>query len=500
MGVWTLEVWDNRVGPLPPPPPEVLSWKLDFIFVNTNPPALPLTFCQPGANTASVYTNGCNPAVITVAGDEIRYFYVEAPRTATLVTNWLESLATPEGSGDLVLLFNQDGLPSGFRLGDWWEDSLGPVVGTNETLVLGTNTTPSFQPGQRYYLGVANANPAETNQFLISAAFDRIDTNGILVMELTNNVPYTNTMSTNTWVDYYQFRVSSNATSVTFDLYGLSDDADLAIRRALPVVDPLPTLQSGHFDYLSQNLGTTNEQISVTLTSTPVALQPGLWYIGVFRRGTAPSYIVRVAESASGPFVNIIPLTNSVPVYFNIASGSQPTNFFLFSVTNADPAVLFEVYDLNAPATLLAQPSALPTLASSFSSASGSETNPAQIVLRTNTGSPAVLDANWYLAVDNPTDTNLSFTIRAVVATNGILPGGLPLQLTVAPTGPPGSDLRLTWPSVPGERYEIWNSTDLINWALVTSFTASTYFVDITVTPPTNAPSVFYQVRQVPPP
>jgi len=500
LGIWTLEIWDNRVGPLPPPPPELLSWKLDFIFANTNPPALPLTFCQPETNTASLHTNGCDSVVSTVAGDEIRYFYVEAPRAAGWVTNWLESLATPGGSGDLVLLFNQDGLPSGFRTGDWRENRVGPVIGTNEMLVLGTNTTPAFRPGQRYYLGVANSNPAETNQFLVSAAFDRIDTSGVLVMELTNNVPWTGTMLGNTWVDYYQYRVSSNALSVEFQLYGLSSDADLAIRRALPVPDPLPTLQSGHYDYLSQSPGTTPEQIIVTPASTPVPLQPGLWYIGVFRRGPAMSYTVRVIESTSAPLLNIIPLTNAVPAQFNIASGSQPTNFFLFSVTNADPAVLFEVYNLNAPATLLVQSNGLPTPASPFRAAPGSEANPAQVVLRTNTGSPAVLNANWYLAVDNPLDTNLSFTIRAVVSTNGILPSGIPLQLTVTPTGPPGSDLHLAWPSVPGELYEIWNSTNLINWALLTNFTATSFFVDIVVTPPTNTPSVFYQVRQVPPP
>jgi hypothetical protein len=70
----------------------------------------------------------------------------------------------------------------------------------------------------------------------------------------------------------------------------------------------------------------------------------------------------------------------------------------------------------------------------------------------------------------------------------------------VTPAGPGGSDLRLTWPSVPGELYELWNTTNLVNWALVTNFTATSYLMDIVITPPINEPSVFYQVRQVPVP
>jgi subtilisin-like proprotein convertase family protein len=499
-GFWTLEVWDNRVGARLPAP-ELVSWKLNFIYANTNPPALPLVFCRANTNTASVYAEGCDPLTNTVAGDQIRYFLVEVPRTATAATNWLTSLAGA-GSGDLILLFNQDGLPNGYRPGDFWIDNVGPAVGPNESLLLTTNPLPPprLRPGERYYLGVANANPAETNQFFISVAFDQTDDNAVTVTELTNGIPRTATVQASNVVDYYQFRVSTNATSAAFELFNLSGNVDLVIRRSLPVPNPLPTLHPLRHDYASQNPGTLPELIDVTMVSQPVPLEPGIWFLGVFNRGTnAVTYTVRATES-SGPLLNVVTLTNGVPVAFTIASGSQPTNFFLFSVTNAEPAVLFEVYDLNAPADLLVQSNGLPSLASSFTNASGAIAIPAQVVLRTNSGSPDSLPADWYLAVANPTDTNLSFTIRAVVSTNGILPSGIPLQVTIVPTGPPGSDLRLTWPSVPGELYELRNSTNLIDWALVARFTATSHLMDIVVTPPTNAPSVFYQILQVPGP
>ncbi len=113
-GNWTLEVLDNRVGLSPSPrTPFVLSWKLDFTFANTNPPALTLTNCEPFTNVVSLYETNCVPLTNVVAGDEIKYFIVNVPRRATMATNILD------GSGALLLLFNQDGLPSGTQLGDY---------------------------------------------------------------------------------------------------------------------------------------------------------------------------------------------------------------------------------------------------------------------------------------------------------------------------------------------------------------------------------------------
>src|SRR5437867_12959824 len=163
-GPWTLEVLDNRAGGQSVGTPLVLSWKLDFVFANTNSAAIPLTFVPPTTNVASVYDTNGVPVTNIVAGDGIRYFIVNVPRRATMATNILS------GTGDLVLLYNRDGLPTGVA-GDYVVNANGPDAG--ETLLLTTNAPPGFElrPGQRYYLGVTNVNIGESNNFTISVAF-----------------------------------------------------------------------------------------------------------------------------------------------------------------------------------------------------------------------------------------------------------------------------------------------------------------------------------------
>jgi subtilisin family serine protease/subtilisin-like proprotein convertase family protein len=504
-GTWTLEIWDNRVDPTVPPP-QLISWKLNFTLANTNAPAVPLQFCQPGSKVASVYTNGCGLVTNVVAGDEMRYFFVEVPRSATAATNrvWSPDSALG-GSGDLVLLFNQEGLPTGFEPGDVVVNNRGAGVGfgTWEELTLATNSLPPIlRPGQRYYLGVANANPGETNTFFITAEFDRTDTNLVTVLQLTNNIPYTTTISTTNGLDYYQFRVSSNASQTTYTLTPLTGNVDLVVRRALPIVDPLPVPTVGRYDYISTNGGLADDQIVVTPASDPVPLQPGLWYLGVFNRETnAVTYTILASEilSTNATPTNIVRLLDGVPMPFTLAAGSLPTNFFLFSITNADPKVLFEVYDLDADAGLQAAQGQFPYQAATPFGDAGSTTKPAQIVIRTNTGSPANLNGDWYLGVTGALAADLHFTIRAVVATNGILVSGVPMQPTLGAA--PAGGFQIGWNSVPGERYELDRATNLvspINWTLVQIVTALSNTVAVVDTNPPPAPMLFYRILQIP--
>ncbi len=182
----------------------------------------------------SLYETNCVPLTNVVAGDEIRYFIVNVPRRATMATNILD------GSGALLLLFNQDGLPSGTQLGDYQYPYTPPGPAALFTLSTNVPPPPPLLPGQSYYLGVANANPGTTNTFTLSVAFDQIDTSLISVLELTNGICYTNTIALTNALDYYQFTVSTNASAVTFELSPQNGNVDLLVRRALPVPDPLP--------------------------------------------------------------------------------------------------------------------------------------------------------------------------------------------------------------------------------------------------------------------
>ena len=491
LGTWTLEVWDNRLGALINPAPDLLIWRLQFIFSNTNAPAIALTFVPPTTNVASVYDTNNVLVTNTIVGGQMRYFIVDVPRRATIATNMLTSLS---GAGDLALLYNRDALP---LPGDLTQDVNG--AGGGETLLLNTNLPPvaPLRPGQRYYLGVTNKSIGTTNTFLISVAFDRTDTNLISVRTLTNGLCYATTIPVTNALDYYQFTVSTNATIVNFTLSPTNPDVNLVVRRALPVPDPLPRPNAGKYDYISVNGGTTNDIVTVTANSLPVPLAPGLWYLGVFNVATNPvSYTICAVESTNSLY-NIIPLTNAAPLDYTIGAGSLLTNLFLFTIDQTNAAVLFELYNLNSDAELLADLGTFPSPATAQFADVAAPTKPGQIVVRTNDFFPT-LNGNWYLAVDNLQNTNLTFTIRAVVSTNGILRSGLPLNIAISFAPPPEVGLQFTWYSVLGEKYVIETSEDLVNWTLLDIIVA--YSTSITYTDPSGGtlPYLFYRIRQVP--
>jgi len=413
------------------------------------------------------------------------------PRRATMATNVLS------GSGDLVLLFNQTGLPAGGQPGDVVVDSQG--AGAGEFLVLNTNLPPKLIPGQRYYLGVANFNPTETNSFTISVAFDRIDTNLISVIALTNGVSVVNTVGVTNAIDYYQFTVSSNATSVRFDLLPANGNVDLVVRKATQVPDPLPRPNPGDYDYISANFGISPDQIVVTTGSQPVPLAPGVWYVGVYNVDVIPvTYTLTATESTNNVNQNVIVLTNAVPLNFTIGAGSAMTNFFAFDVTQTNSAALFELYNLSDDADLLLNYNDLPTQTLWVAEQLGSPLVPAQIVIRTNSGFP-LINGRWYLAVDNIRNVNLSFTVRATdTSTNGMLISGLPLTVVFNPGTPPYTSVDFGWNSVVGETYSVETSTDLVTWTQVAIITASNVVTAYSDPIDPAQPALFYRVRQIP--
>jgi subtilisin family serine protease/subtilisin-like proprotein convertase family protein len=495
LGTWTLEVWDNRLGALINPAPDLLSWQLQFIFSNTNPPAIPLTFVPPTTNVASVYTPNGVLVTNVVVGGQIRYFTVDVPRRATIATNLLTVLS---GQGDLALWYNPDALPTANPAVDVGEDRNGilPAL-ADETLLLNLTTPPVLRPGQRYYLGVTNKTIPSTNTFLISVAFDQTDTNLISVRTLTNGSCYTATIPVTNALDYYQFTVSTNSTIVNFALSPANPDANLVVRRALPVPDPLPRPNTGKFDYISVNGGIANDIITVTADSQPVPLSPGLWYLGVFNVATNPvTYTICATESTNGLY-NIIPLTNAVPLDYTIGAGSLLTNLFLFTIDQTNSAVLFELYNLNSDAELLAALGTFPTPATAQFADLASPVKIGQIVARTNDFFPT-LNGNWYLAVDNLQNGNLTFTISAVVSTNGILSSRLPMTIAIGFAPPPDIGLQFTWYSVLGETYVIETSDDLVTWTLLDTIVAYSSYTTYTDPAGGTQPYLFYRIRQVP--
>jgi len=112
---------------------------------------------------------------------------------------------------------------------------------------------------------------------------------------LWNGVPQsgsiTGTSSRSAWV-YYYAEFGSGATNLVIDLYSLSADADLYVRRGSK-----PTTST--YDCRSWNSGTTNEQCS---SSTPSS---GTWWICVNNYATGTiSYTVKAAWSGGG-FIDV---------------------------------------------------------------------------------------------------------------------------------------------------------------------------------------------------
>ena len=409
LGDWRLELWDNRVGPLALNPGALLSWRLQLRLANTNFAAITLTngVCYSG----------------TVASNEVKFFIVNAPPTASIANNLVS------GSGDLVLLFNQNGLPTGQLPGDVPVDTFGP--GGAEQLVLTTNTPPIFQPGQRYYLGVTTPGQQSASDFTICVNFG-LPAN---IITLTNAVPYLETIAVTNELDYYQFLVSPTAYVVTFDLVPVNGDVNLFVSKSQAVANQLPTPTV--FDYSSAKPGIVDEQIVVT-PGSPVALAPGLWYLGVQNADIVPvDYAIMATELTNAP--NIIRLTPDVPLNFTMPAGRPITNYFVFSVTQTNPLVQFDVFNLNGKGDLLLQFANLPAEGASMVKDPGAPTAPARIRLRADPFLPT-LNGDWFLTVANQETNDLAFTILATLPVPPLpiltLTNGLAYTNTVPDTFP----------------------------------------------------------------
>ena len=321
-------------------------------------------------------------------------------------------------------------------------------------------------PGGRLYFAVSNQNPDQTNSYSFQVTLDNDTCTQVRpVIRLQNDLPYTNIVApSRSIIDYYVFNVSPTATEAQFEL---RSGADLGM--ILSYGQPLPTLTK--FDYRSDNPGVTNELIVLTNTSTPVPLQSGDWYIGVYNNTTnAAVYDIRASEILNTN-LNVVTLTNTVPTDFTIGKNAQLTNYFLFKVFDPVPGVKFELYNLTGDAELLIGYNLVPDERAYFLSNSASATSPLTVEIYTNTASnlPEVT-GNWVLEVINKSPTNdLSFTLRAsLIQASQIL--GLGTNRVINPDiTVNGTNLCFSWPATVGLQYELQGVPTVTdnNWATV---------------------------------
>ncbi len=449
-----------------------------FLLEPTSPPVVTNLFHgMPDTNSLPAYS--------------VEYFVVQVPQWASRATNVLEFADQFLTTNPLpvTVLFNQTNFPT---LAD--PALIGPLVSAG-TAILSTNGAPPLVPGQAYYLALTNPNPFAVT-FGLGVWFD--------ITTLTQcELLVLNVVGAAGSPRYFQFDVPIDGTnvpqSVSFWLAGAPCGLEVVLSEHLP----LPDLTN--FDYISQGPCTNNQILMFVTNSIP----PTRWYVGVFNTSpTNTTFAIRACATPLYPV--IIPLTNGVPFVVstttdtNAAPPGPPQQFFFdFLITNSVPGVLFELYNLSGNADLVLQQDAPPTMPPYFYASFFTGTTPEQIVLRTNSGSPASsyvpdLRGHWYLGVYNNDQANVAYTIRGVVSdTDGLLLSGQPLLVSITLPVPPHG-LLLSWNSVVGEHYVVETTPSLVapaTWTNLASIVATAPLTTFEVLPvPTGA--AFYRVVQ----
>lgn len=331
----------------------------------------------------------------------LSYFKVFVPTNAMAVHNHLIASGSP-----LDLFFNQSTQPTGLAGDVAWA-----IGATDFTKVLDDGSTPPLVKGATYYLTVRNS--TDTAQpFSLSVSMD-------MLIILSNAIGYTNTITVAGSMQYYGFEVASSASEAAFEILNPTGNADLVLKRGLPVPTPTNKLIS------STRPGTNFESIILTADNPfPVLLTPGWWYATVYTpRQTLPSpvtYTIRAIQETNAAGATIVPLTHGVP-YSSIAApgASFFTNneFIYYRFTVPDemavmPRLVFSVTNATGVPTLLVSPAdlGLPTLQSVLVASKDATNGFASVTIQADMLWHSV---DWYVAVPNWSAANMSFDIVA---------------------------------------------------------------------------------------
>jgi hypothetical protein len=409
---------------------------------------------------------------------------------------------TPISGGPLTLYFDQSALPTGGLSGDVTLAS-GVQTSTNTNTLSALGGLPPLLPGQRYFLGVLN-NGTGPATFTMEVDFNGL-TNSIT--PLTNAIEVQTNIAGTNGLQYYSFVVPTNATMVTFQILNPTNgEVDLYAREGLPL--PGPT----SFDYVSDNAGSNDQFIAVTTNSAPVPLvlpstnnvlpvTPSTWYLAVYNVGGVTNVSYTIVATVVTNQIQIIPLSNGIPHFYSNAPPGYPTNlFYSFTLTNSPAGVQFTVTNTNGAgnAELLADLDILPT-AGEFYSGSFNPGTAAQFIQVVTNSALTNLNGIWYLSAPNNSSSPVSYSIEATTNITTLPLTNAPLILRSGMASLAGSNsFTLYWTANPGQSYQVYVSSNLLTWTLVTNFTAQTTTASYTdPTPVQSQTARYFRVQSV---
>ncbi len=396
MGEWRLEVTDTRFGPVPRGDQRLVKWRLHLEYADPVQRAIMLTN---GVIFSGSLTNA-----------QTNYFTVDICDQTTVATAFLR------GNFDsLTLLADREGLPTG----DTGTDDIKSFNNDNPfdeesgdgfaTLFLNARTVHPvpLKQGRRLFFAVHNARSGETNEYSFHVILDAGDCNPRPIIRLRDNIAYTNAIPPlDGIIDYFVYRVSPIAEKVDLELKPLNGDVGLILSRGLP----LPTLTN--FAYQVDAPGITNEFISLTTKSAPVPLTPGDWHIGVYSHATNTVIYSILATPTLNTNINLIRLTNGVPVEFTVAAGMQITNFFVFPVEEELQGLHFDVDRMSTGSNLHIAVDQLPPTTNSLVF-SGASNAPIFTSIRPVDVRATSYNGDWFAAIQPLAQTDISFRITA---------------------------------------------------------------------------------------
>jgi hypothetical protein len=303
------------------------------------------------------------------------------------------------------------------------------------------------------------------------------------ITPLSNGVPVTSTMPTNNIPRYFSYNVSSNATAVSFKLLNMNRALDLVARKGTPV----PDLFS--FDYRSNNPGTNDEEIIVFKSSTPVALGPGTWYLGVFNVDVTNVNYTILATEYTNPIPPVILLTNAIPYANTNLGGANNKDYYQFVVSPNAVRAQFEINNPTADVTLVARKGLpLPDLGS-FDLLSANPGTSDELIVFFNYSTPIKLSSgNWFLTAVNVSGGQAAYSIKA---TEYFAYG---TNLVITNWSISSNSFCFTWASLPGTHYFVQGLTNLsgTNWTTISSNIVATGFSTTFCIP---LPSIYHFFR-----